>query len=151
MLQNVLKFVSIIKKMDERQISRVYANLSIDNPNITYEMVRERAMVRKNLDSERFWNSEQSWNYERIVSFGKLVLKCKIVRNVHDFQSGLRVYSLNPEDLCWNQLVHRTISECNCKKYSYVNKETPEMKAVFRSDAQEVIEYAQVLVQQVRG
>jgi hypothetical protein len=78
-------------------------------------------MKRKKI-SIRCYNRDQSWYFETVIQFNngvkQFTLKVNIRRNAYDNQSCAKVYFWDGTK--WNVIVDAPITECECKKISYV-------------------------------
>ena len=91
--------------------------------------------------SERLWTANQSWHYEVLILYGKFRMKVDIKRNAYDFQSHLRIKIFNAEQLQWNMLLSRAMTdEWRSSGISYVNK-SPDIE-LCRTDARKLLEEA---------
>lgn len=83
------------------------------------------ARPKPKLISERCYNQDQSWYFERTVKvkneFNERSLRVTIRRNAYDNQSYARVDVWDTSKNVWNRVVNAPITECECKRISYVD------------------------------
>jgi hypothetical protein len=91
--------------------------------------------------SERCWKGRQSWHYELIVNHNARKFRVTIKRDAYDFQCVARVDLWRGK---WEHVLSLDISECDCKKVSYVD---PNVNAgAFRDDAVKMLTTARQIV-----
>lgn len=87
----------------------------------------------QSLDDVRTWNAEQSWHarshYKACVAGIDRRFRFELRRNAYDFQSYVRVETLDPATLQWSALVSRAIDQTPAASMSYVD-DRPDMDAI---------------------